>query len=231
MEEAGSPMVANPNMVMTSVPRAADTAAGDRACMEEKEDVDQCLMIILEIMGTSIVTREKVVTVVVNRDMVETRAMVVSKEDMEVVIVINTAEVKATAVSKDTVEIRAMVVSGDMVETKGMVVSKENMEMRDASRNPRVGLQVIREDNRDVATTGEAREMGTADSRAISNLKEEEGPQEEEEVEMDRVMVAARRIKARAASPEVVNLAVHLLRTKRVAALRKVRLRHRNGKR
>src|SRR5687768_5219351 len=42
-EEAGSPMVANPNMVMISVPRAAATVEGEKGCLEEKEDVDQCL--------------------------------------------------------------------------------------------------------------------------------------------------------------------------------------------
>jgi len=112
-----------------------------------------------------------------------------------------------------------------------MVVSKEDMEMADGSRNPGVALQVIREDSRDVAATREAREMGTADNRAISNLKEEDVPQEEEEVEMDPVMATARRTKARAASPEVQNPAVHLLRTKRVAALKKVRRRLHNDKR
>ena len=214
-EEAGNLMVGNRDMVMTSVLRVVDMAAGDKGCMEEKEDAGQCLTIILEIMEMNIVTREKVVTGA-SKDGAIGNSHTKEARDMDAVI--------KTGVSK------VMAASRDMEETRAMAVSKV-METVDGSRNPGVALQATRVNSRDVAKTGEpreTREMGITEGPVIGNLKEEEVLPEE--VETDPVMVTARLIKGRAASPEVLNPVVHLPRTKRVAALRKARPRLHNDK-
>jgi len=206
IEETGNPMVANRVMVMTSVPRVADTAAVDRECMEAKEDVGQCPMIILEIMEISIAPREKVTMVVANRDGAD-------KEDMAAT---STAEIKEnTVVSKDTAETGAMAVSKVM----GMEgVSKVLL-----------AVMATRAGNRNVAeTTGKTRAMEIRGSTVISNPEERDVLQEG--VEMDRVTVAGHRIKARVASHVVLNPVVHPVRTKGVATQRKVRQRVPNDK-